>query len=267
MIEHAKLSGGLFTITINEPLKLNSLTLDDFTEISKLVQQAEADDEVIATFLQSTGRFFSAGAQFDYFSQFEGMDPEEKEKRLRSEIATMNVYVADVFAQHSKPLICCLNGPAVGLAASLVLLCDIVYAMNDQVYLQFPFSSLGFAAELGCSVTAPLKLGINRTNEHFVFSTRIQYEDMVRSRLISKNFDFPPSKTSEFNDQVHRLVQQSLSGKNRQAMFNIQRLLSSKDALERAQSLEVNGTLPFWLEGEPLRRFGQLKLRQRRHRL
>ncbi|QLL35030.1 hypothetical protein HG536_0H04060 [Torulaspora globosa] len=267
MIEHEKLSGGLFTITINEPSKLNSLTLSDFTRIAKLIQQADADDEIIAVFLQSTGRFFSSGAQFDYFGEFEGMEPEKKEQRLRSEIATMNVYVADVFAQHSKPLVCCLNGPAIGLAASLVLLCDIVYAMNDQVYLLFPFSSLGFAAELGCSVTAPLKLGINRTNEHFVFSTKIQYKDMLQARLIAKDFHLRPGKTAEFNSQVHTLVQESLEGKNRHAMLNIQQLLSQKDALVRAQGRETSVTLPFWLHGEPLKRFKQLQTRQRKHRL
>lgn len=267
MIEHEKLSGGLFAITINEPSKLNSLTLSDFTRIAQLIQQAEADDEIIAIFLQSTGRFFSSGAQFDYFDEFEGLDPEKKEQRLRSDIATMNVYVADVFAQHSKPLVCCLNGPAIGLAASLVLLCDIVYAMNDQVYLLFPFSSLGFAAELGCSVTAPAKLGINRTNEHFVFSTRIRYEEMLQGRLIAKNFNLPPGKTVEFNNQVHTLVQESLEGKNRQAMLNIQQLLSQKDALVTAQGRETGATLPFWLHGEPLKRFKQLQTRQRKHRL
>lgn len=267
MIEHAKLPGGLFTITIHEPLKLNSLTLNDFATIAKLVQQAEDDEEVITTFLQSTGRFFSAGAQFDYFSDFEKLGFEQKQERLKSEIATMNVYIADVFAQHSKPLVCCLNGPAVGLAASLVLLCDMVYTMNDRVYLLFPFSSLGFAAELGCSVTAPSKLGVNRTNEHFFFSTKVSFHEMLQSRLIAKNLDFPPGKTTEFNHQVHTLVQQSLEGKNHDAIRNIQRLLARRDPLIAAQSLETNVTLPFWLQGEPLKRFKQLQLRQRKHKL
>ncbi|QLQ82153.1 hypothetical protein HG537_0G04080 [Torulaspora globosa] len=267
MIEYEKLNGGLFTITINEPSKLNSLTLSDFTRIAKLIQQADADDEIVAIFLQSTGKFFSSGAQFDYFDEIERMGPEKKEQRLRSDIATMNVYVADVFAQHRKPLVCCLNGPAIGLAASMVLLCDIVYAMNEQVYLLFPFSSLGFAAELGCSVTAPSKLGINRTSEHFVFSTEIQYEEMVQARLIAKNFHLPPGKTAEFNSQVHTLIQQSIAGKNRQAMLDIQQLLSQRDALVRAQGRETGVTLPFWLHGEPLKRFKQLQTKQRKHRL
>lgn len=267
MIEHGKVNGCLFTITINDPSKLNSLSFDDFTEIAKLLKQAEEDDEVVATVIQSTGKFFSAGGKFESISTINQEGTRERENRLRAEIAAMNVYVADVFARHTKLLVCCLNGPAIGLAASLVLLCDLVYVMNDSVYLLLPFTSLGFVAELGCSVTVPSKLGINRANEHFFFSTRISYEEMAKSRMVSQNLNTPKGSTDDFNQKVHQILFQSLKGKDRQALLNIKRLLDSGDALIKAQSCETNTTLPFWLKGEPFKRFQQLQSRQRRHRL
>lgn len=267
MIRHGKECGCLFTITIDDPLKLNSLSFDSFTEIARLLQMAEEDNEVVATVLQSTGEFFSAGGKFESIKDIDKTGVREREDRLRAEIAAMNVYVADVFAHHTKLLVCCLNGPVIGLAASLVLLCDMVYAMNESVYVLLPFTSLGFVAELGCSVTVPSKLGVNRANEHFFFSTRIGYDEMIQSRMISQNFNLPKGSTKEFNHRVHELLDQSLKGNNRQAMLNIKRLLNSGDALIKAQSRETNTTLPFWLKGEPFKRFEQLQSKQRKHRL
>lgn len=267
MIRHGKEHGCLFTITIDDPLKLNSLSFEGFSEIARLLDMADQDREVVATVIQSTGGFFSAGGKFESISAIDKEGARERENRLRSEIAAMNVYVADAFARHSKLLVCSLNGPAIGLAASLVLLCDLVYAMNDSVYLLLPFTSLGFVAELGCSVTVPSKLGINRANEHFFFSTKIGYDEMVQARMISQNFDLPKGSTDEFNRKVQQLLSQSLEGNNRQAILDIKRLLNSGDALVKAQSRETNTTLPFWLQGVPFKRFKQLQSRQRKHRL
>ena len=93
--------------------------------------------------LQSTGRFFSSGADFKGIARAQmddGVKYASETSKWLSNFVARNVYVTDAFIKHSKVLVCCLNGPAIGLSAALVALCDIVYSINDKVYLLYPLS-------------------------------------------------------------------------------------------------------------------------------
>lgn len=102
-----------------------------------------------------------------------------------------------------------MNGPAVGLSASLVALCDIVYSKNDSVFLLFPFSNLGFVAEVGTSVTLAQKLGINSANEHLIFSSPVLFEELLGT-MITKNYQL--IDTDSFNKKVLKDLKQDVKG-------------------------------------------------------
>lgn len=268
----------LFIITINDPQKLNSLTFDDFIYIASLLEKADHDENVVVTVIQSSGKFFSAGGKFDDINTLAKENEEQpQEKRvgkLVKEIAAPNVYVANVFTTHRKILVCCLNGPAVGLSACLVLLCDIVYVMNESVYLLFPFSSLGFVAELGSSVTLPWKVGLNRANDHLFFSTPLTFDEMNDCDMIAKDFSMQAGETDQFNAKVVDYVVENIRGNgiSTSSMLGMKQLLVQMQPqhhnwLLKSQGVETNTTLPFWLSGEPFKRFRQLQLGHRRHKM
>lgn len=260
----------IFIITINDVKYMNSLTFDNFLEIAVGLNKANDDPEVLVTVIQSTGGFFSAGGKFESISKIEEsqkLDEVPKLSNYVGGIATPNLYVTQAFIQHKKPIICCLNGPAIGLAACLVCLSDIVFSQNDSVYLLFPFTSLGFVAEVGSSVTLYEKLGVNITNQHLLFSEKIPF-DILNGKIINKNYAMG-NDTSKFNEQVIKDIKSKYGMLYAPSVIGMKTLINEnlKQKLIKAQSMEIHSTLPFWLSGEPHKRFNQLASKQRKHKL
>lgn len=256
-----------FIIRLNDARRLNSLTGNDYLYLAQLLEKSDKDDTVYFTILQSSGRFFSSGA--DYLSiakaQESGRDEPELNKWL-SNFVSRNVYVTDMFARHSKILICCLNGPAIGLSAALCLLCDIVYSMNEDVYLLFPFVSLGLVTEGATSVTLPWKLGNNATYQSLMFNEPIRY-DKLKGKVVTKNYGM--NNADQFNTAVLEELGQKCKGIYLPSVLGIKKLLMSniRAQLDRANSVEVNDALKYWVKGEPQRRFKELSNKERKHKL
>lgn len=281
-----RIDNEFFIIELNDTENLNSLTFDDFLYIALCLELSNNKSEIMFTIIQSSGKFFSAGGKFESVLELAPSSIEDKDDddsvRLRNlytligSVATPNVYVTNAFVKHKKPIICLLNGPAIGLSACLVCLCDIVYSINDQVYLLFPFSSLGFVAEVGSSVTLYEKLGINKTNEHLFFSTKIPFNELY-DKIIIKNYNIKSNNNSSnnlietqlFNDTVLKDLKFKIKNLSKESIGSMKSLLNYdiNNKLKMAQSLETNSTLPFWIKGEPFKRFKELKEGKRRHKL
>ena len=97
------------------------------------------------------GRAFSAGTDLVELAangDFRGTpaDPERFERLI------------DALAAFPKPLVCAVNGVAVGIGATMLGLADLV-VMADTARLRCPFTSLSLAPEAAASVTFPFLLG------------------------------------------------------------------------------------------------------------
>ncbi|CCD26760.1 dodecenoyl-CoA isomerase NDAI_0I01910 [Naumovozyma dairenensis CBS 421] len=271
-----------FIIKLNSPETLNCMTSHDYIYLCTLLQMAEENKEVYFTVLQSSGRFFSSGADFRFISKHKDfLDSKESKFRDAHEdpakvselnkiwldaFVSRNLFVTDAFINHSKILIACMNGPVVGLTAALCLLCDLVYSMNDKVYFQCPFAKLGLVCEGGTSVTLPLKLGYNLSFEKLMFSENIEFNDL-KDRVIVKNYQM--QDTEKFNEIVLKDLKNKISKVYLPSCLAMKKILNNNinSDLERANSREVNVALPYWVRGEPVRRFQALLLGKRNSRL
>lgn len=65
------------------------------------------------------------------------------------------------FIKFPKLLIALVNGPAVGIGATILALCDVIYAAKSA-YFYTPFTALGLCAEGCSSVTFPKILGTSK---------------------------------------------------------------------------------------------------------
>ncbi|SCW00611.1 LAFE_0C08020g1_1 [Lachancea fermentati] len=262
-----QISGEYFIISLNDPNTLNSMTGEDYVYLATLLQEADRNDAIYFTVLQSSGRFFSSGANVSNIGKAQKSESASGETgKWLSEFVSRNLFVTQIFSNHRKLLICCLNGPAVGLSATIVMLCDIVYSMNDSVYLLFPFTTLGLVSEGALSVTLPLKLGYNVANEILTFGKPVTFENMI-GKVIIKNYNM--KDTNEFNKKVVEDLRERTQHLYKDSIIGIKKLLKRpfESELKRANVDEVSDALDFWVKGIPQEKFKQLSKKERRHKM
>lgn len=65
----------------------------------------------------------------------------------------------NTFIQFRKPIVAAVNGPALGLGAAILPLCDIVWA-NEKAWFQTPYMAYGQTPDACSSLTFPRIMGV-----------------------------------------------------------------------------------------------------------
>jgi len=154
-------SDRILTLTLNRPERLNAWTQTMFRELMEAFERADADDEVRAVIVTGAGRAFCAGADLerggDTFTKREHEDadtiPRDSGGRL-----TLRIF------ESAKPVIAAINGPAVGIGATMTLPMDVRLAADDA-RIGFVFVRRGIVPEACSSWFLPRVVGISRAME------------------------------------------------------------------------------------------------------
>jgi enoyl-CoA hydratase/carnithine racemase len=152
---------GVLTITLNRPERLNAWTPTMGNELIGALDRADADDQVRVVIVTGAGRGFCAGADlaaggetFDWRARGgDGEIPRDGGGR----------FVLRVF-ECTKPVIAAINGPAVGVGATMTLPMDIRLAADDA-RIGFVFARRGIVPEACSSWFLPRLVGISRAME------------------------------------------------------------------------------------------------------
>lgn len=258
-------------ITLNLPQGLNALNAAQYLLLGVLVERADRDPNTVFTFIRSTGRYFSAGANVKDASlgssgQTKTGDVEERKFWLDRFVAR-NTYLTSVFYDHSKVLIVALNGPVVGLSSALVLLCDFVYAINDDVFLLTPFANLGLVSEGAAAATAVQRLGLSVANEALLLSRPIPVKRLYERGLVNKIYNL--KDTNKFNDLVLEEFWSNAKNLEHQSIIDIKKIVKSSylKNLESINAQEVIGGLSKWIQNIPQQKFRKIAQRTIKHKL
>jgi len=168
--------GPLMTVTLNRPDKLNAFNRAMMEELIRAFDQADADDAVRAVIVTGAGRAFCAGADlsqggktFDYAAREDR--PDARAARSGTAVDWSHESVRDgggrvtlrIFAC-TKPVIAAVNGPAVGIGATMLLPMDVRLA-SDAARFGFVFTRRGITPEACSSWFLPRVVGISRALE------------------------------------------------------------------------------------------------------
>ncbi len=169
----------VLTITLNRPDRLNAWTATMGRELIAAFDRADADDEVRAVIVTGAGRAYCAGADLEqggetFNRRAAGSIPRDNGGEL-----TLRIFEA------TKPVIAAINGPAVGVGATMTLPMDVRLAADDA-RIGFVFVRRGIVPEACSSWFLPRIVGISRAMEWVatgrVFSAREALEGgLVRS--------------------------------------------------------------------------------------
>ena len=175
----AKQDGKLLTMTLNRPHALNSVgdgMHEDLVDIFKL---ATTDDSVGAILLKGEGRAFCAGGDINEMGSQVMTPPIRVKSTFNSKDLLYTMF--DV----PQPIICAVQGYAMGLGATIALFCDIVIAAEDAVFAD-THVHVGLVAGDGGAVLWPLLLPFGVAKYHLLTGDRLSGAEAARTGMIAK---------------------------------------------------------------------------------
>jgi enoyl-CoA hydratase/carnithine racemase len=159
---------GIATLTLNRPDKLNAFNTTMMKEMIQAFDVTDADDAVKVVIVTGAGRGFCAGADlaagaqtFDYDArggEDKAARQEEGVHRDGGGLVTLRIY------DSLKPVICAINGPAVGIGVTMQLAMDIRMASTDARF-GFVFARRGINPEAASSWFLPRLVGVQTALE------------------------------------------------------------------------------------------------------
>ena len=156
-----ELADGVFTITLNRPDRLNAFTATMASELHAAFDQADADDDVRAVIVTGAGRGFCAGADLERGGEtFTKRDHEDADTVPRDSGGQLTLRIFEC----RKPVIAAINGPAVGIGATMTLPMDVRLA-SETARIGFVFTRRGIVPEACSSWFLPRLVGISRAME------------------------------------------------------------------------------------------------------
>lgn len=234
------LRDGVLTITLDPPSALNAFTVEMGTELVRAFEAASADDEVGAVIVTGAGRAFCAGmdltAEGNVFGLDEGLRPDMEDMVSRREDPEVQSGVADSGGKVSlavyactKPVIAAINGPAVGIGATMTLPMDFRIA-SRSARIGFVFSRLGIVPEACSTWFLPRLVGVSRALE-WCYSGEILTADEARDAGLVRDV----VDDDELLDTAHRLARKVSSGKSRVGIA-LTRQMIYRNSAERSPS-------------------------------
>ena len=157
----AELSDHVLTITLNRPERLNAFTETMGNELIAAFDEADVDDAVRAIVVTGAGRGFCAGADLGRGSEtFTRRGHDDPDSIPRDGGGRLTLRIFDC----RKPVIAAINGPAVGVGATMTLPMDVRLA-SESARIGFVFSRRGIVPEACSSWFLPRLVGISRAME------------------------------------------------------------------------------------------------------
>lgn len=173
--------GGIATITLNRPDKLNALDAALIDRLQDLLDLVEADDVIRAVVLTGAGeRAFSAGADIAELQVTlgRGVDPVMRDFVRRGQGLTRRI---ETFP---KPIIAAVNGLAFGGGCEVTEACPLAIAADHARFAK-PEIRLGFAPPFGGSQRLPRLIGRKRALNMILTGDPIDADEAKRIGLVN----------------------------------------------------------------------------------
>ena len=154
-----EVDGGVATITLNRPERLNAFNDTMRRELIELFDRIDEDDDVRAVIVTGAGRGFCAGA--DLGSGGETFDAGARGRPTDRVNPDGGGQVSLRIFQLTKPIIAAINGPAVGVGITMTLPMDVRLA-GESARVGFVFARRGIVPEACSTWFLPRVVGISQ---------------------------------------------------------------------------------------------------------
>ncbi len=196
-----EVDAGVGRITLNRPDSLNAWIEDFGRELKQIITSDAADESVRAVLITGAGRGFSSGA--DLRAGFDP-HPDDGMPDIRKELTAFYHPIIAGVRRLEKPVVAAVNGPAVGIGASLAFACDLVLAA-ESAFFGLAFVNIGLMPDGGSTLFVPTAVGKARAFQMALLGERVPAERALEWGLV--NYVYPDDELmSEANSLAARLA-------------------------------------------------------------
>lgn len=157
-------SGPITVITLNRPDKLNAWTPRMAEEQTHAIRTANDDPRIGAIVMTGAGRGFCAGADMEatFQTRISGTDPGNDTAGGVGGMPKGLDWVS--FLRQSKPIVCAVNGAAVGIGTTMCLPADQIVASTNAKFGML-FIRMGLVPELASTALLTARVGFGRASD------------------------------------------------------------------------------------------------------
>lgn len=218
--------GGVTTLTLNRPDKLNALTPEVFEQLRAHLGAIATDDSVRVVVLAGAGRSFCAGHDLGAIASGHRA-PEHFESET-----------VDALEQLPQPTICRIQGHCFTGGLELALGCDLLIAAASAK-LGDTHGQWGLVPIWGMSIRLPERVGRSTAKELMFTSRRIDGDEAARLGLVDRSV--PDDELDAAVAALAAEIAANSPGTNRR----VKRLVADAARMERSQALAWERRTPY----------------------
>ena len=178
-----RIDNGVAEITLNRPDRLNAWNAQFGDELREALLTDAADPSVRAVLITGMGRGFSSGA--DLKEMLEQGSEGGRVPDVGDMLRTRYHPIIKGIRELPKPVVAAVNGPAVGIGASLALACDLIWAAESAIF-GLAFVNIGLVPDGGSTILVPVAAGKARALEMALLGEPIPADRALDWGLINR---------------------------------------------------------------------------------
>jgi enoyl-CoA hydratase len=190
--------GGVRTVLIDRPGRLNAVDAITLEKLADAIHQAGSESAVRVVVLSGVGRAFCSGGDLDVEDPFSIARTErtiDAARRLIDEIRRV-----------PQPVVAAVRGPAVGVGVSIALAADLAVVRSDSYFL-LPFTSVGLMPDGGATTLVAAAVGRQTAMRMALLGQRVDAAEALSSGLVAAVFD-----ESSFEDGLAEIIRRFAGG-------------------------------------------------------
>ncbi|SNY90360.1 enoyl-CoA hydratase [Cohaesibacter sp. ES.047] len=213
---------GVGLIRLNRPKALNALSSELIAEVSKALDEFEADDKIGAIVITGSEKAFAAGADIKEMASKNYME------------AYLEDFITpwDRVSKCRKPVIAAVAGYALGGGCELAMMCDFILAAETAKFGQ-PEITLGVMPGAGGSQRLTRFVGKSKAMEMCLTGRMMDAEEAERCGLVSR---IVPADD---------LVEEAMKTAKKIADFSLPIVMMAKESVNRAYETTLAEGLRF----------------------
>jgi 2-(1,2-epoxy-1,2-dihydrophenyl)acetyl-CoA isomerase len=173
---------GAAKILLNRPDALNAWNEQFGRDLRDAIETLGGDSAVRAVLITGAGRAFSSGADLkETRSANDGDGVPDLSARLKEIYHPIILGIREM----PKPVVAAVNGPAVGIGASLALAADLIVAA-DSAYFLLAFVNIGLVPDGGSTAFLPARIGLARSTEMAMLGEKVPASQALDWGMINR---------------------------------------------------------------------------------